>query len=235
MVRRRTIVLRALWGAPVVALLAMIIMIMTPRANAVENAFAINAPRGSVAVWIDVESNEAQQIGVGGKVGNNGTSKKIEFKPSPSGVTAVTGITEGAVEFSFGARGVGDDNESMQKNAILALTFVDKNDAILAESTTPLSLEQDVVPVKPNEPSSPSNSNGSISGNNANASGVGSNSSNEGEGAEVANGADGSHASTMTRIASTGSVIAMMIAIMSVFVLVGLSLIHARPNAKGDK
>lgn len=107
----------------------------------------IPVPQNTQSVWVDIETPSAAELTFTGRLNNNGTATDLEFKPSPSGATAITDVDAGTAQLTLSA--------SDSTDVSVSVTFVDDNDVVLAESTTPVTLEPVAAPVEPSDPTSP--------------------------------------------------------------------------------
>lgn len=227
-------------GVLLALLLTFASLVMSSQARAVERTSEIAVPAGATQVWVDVESPQAKQLGVQGKVANNGATADLEFKASPNGMLAIADVNEGATWFSLGANAIADANKDArdEEQAVgdtadgvpvtLAITFVDGNGKVLAESATAVSLKQEVQTVAPNEPNQPSNPDV----NTSQASGKPANANNQDAGRSYAG---RPYAAAVQRMAITGSTIAGISVLVAVFVFGGLTLLRMRANKKDTK
>lgn len=114
----------------------------------------IPVPQNAQSVWVDIETPSAAELTFTGSLNNNGTATDLEFKPSPSGATAITDVDAGTAQLTLSA--------SDSTDVSVSVTFVDDNDVVLAESTTPVTLEPVAAPVEPSDPTSPDDQNHNV-------------------------------------------------------------------------
>lgn len=147
---------RARVSTPVAWLLAALLVVgavigsigsATGTAYAADGDTTYAVPRNATQAWVDVESASADAAGVSGTLGTNA----LEFKASPSGVTAVAdaaGLADHRAALTLQAKTAVND-------ALVAVTFADANGVILAEYATKTTLGTSGEPVTPGNPSTP--------------------------------------------------------------------------------
>ncbi|TPF80777.1 hypothetical protein [Bifidobacterium sp. UTBIF-56] len=122
-----------------------------PHVALADEATQITVPAGTQKVWVDIETPAS--LTYQGTADNNGSKQNLNFKASPSGATAIADAAEGKIAFALSA--------SEKTDVLLAITFVDGNGAVLAESATDVTLDktptnvEPTVPVVPTNPSKP--------------------------------------------------------------------------------
>ncbi|KAA8823207.1 hypothetical protein EMO92_10335 [Bifidobacterium reuteri] len=137
-----------LLAALIIAALAAVAM---PHVALADEATQITVPAGTQKVWVDIETPAS--LTYQGTADNNGSKQNLNFKASPSGATAIADAAEGKIAFALSA--------SEKTDVLLAITFVDGNGAVLAESATDVTLDktptnvEPTVPVVPTNPSKP--------------------------------------------------------------------------------
>lgn len=134
------------------ALAILAFLIATPQAAlAADRTPDISVPQKAQSVWVDIETPSASKLTFTGSLDNNGAVTNLEFKPSPSGTVAITDINPGTARLTLSA--------SDSTEASVSITFVDDNDAVLEESTTPVTLEPAGALLKPSKPVAPNGQN----------------------------------------------------------------------------
>lgn len=118
-----------------------------PHTAFADNNQQITVPEGTQNVWVDVESASATDLQVQGSMNDGNSKTDLTFKSSPNGVTAIAPVKGKTVSFALSAKS--------SEKALVAITFVDANDVILAESATNVTLtsrEATITPVPPTKP-----------------------------------------------------------------------------------
>ncbi|KFI98911.1 hypothetical protein [Bifidobacterium subtile] len=120
------------------------------------------APAQTARVWVDVESSDSVSDGVDGTLG----STNLDFKDSPVGVTAVVSSDPGSKDLALKAK--------KDVDVLVAVTFVDKNDVVLAQTSGKAHLTKSaqnvtVPPVKKNDNEKNDNASDNNSGASTNA------------------------------------------------------------------
>lgn len=133
-----------LLAALIIAVLAAVAM---PHVALADEATQITVPAGTQKVWVDIETPAS--LTYQGTADNNGSKQNLNFKASPSGATAIADAAEGKIAFALSA--------SEKTDVLLAITFVDGNGAVLAESATDVTLDKTPTNVEPTVPVVPAN------------------------------------------------------------------------------
>lgn len=136
--------LRAAWTT---LLCVLLVLCVSPHMSYADDAKQVAVPEDAQQVWVDVESQSAADLQVKGSMNADGEATTLAFKPSPNGVTAIAPVNARTVSFALSAGHSG--------TALVSITFVDKNDVILAESATNVTLtqnEETIAPVPPSQP-----------------------------------------------------------------------------------
>ncbi|MDB6786141.1 hypothetical protein, partial [Bifidobacterium longum] len=134
-------------GGLLAALIAILAAVALPHIALAEESTQIPVPADTQKVWVDIETPAS--LTYAGTADNNGSKQNLNFKASPSGATAVADAAAGKISFALSA--------SEKADVRLAITFVDGDGAVLAESATDVALNKTPINVSPTTPVKPSN------------------------------------------------------------------------------
>lgn len=128
-------------------IIAVLAAAAVPHVALADEATQITVPAGTQKVWVDIETPAS--LTYQGTADNNGSKQNLNFKASPSGATAIADAAEGKISFALSA--------SEKADVLLAITFVDGDGAVLAESATDVTLDKTQTNVEPTVPVVPAN------------------------------------------------------------------------------
>lgn len=104
------------------------------RAADVEGAW-LDAPEGTVAVWIDVEGSDLTAVQISGTLNNGATKIPLSFVISPAGLTATVENDSSRVALEL--------LSTKEAEARIAVTFVAQDGTILADTNAVVALPVD--------------------------------------------------------------------------------------------